>query len=47
MESLSHYWSTVRTYYSDFESDIKSPNTEIYQHEIPSGHMINLNKLKV
>ena len=44
MESLSHYWSTVRTYYSDFESDIKSPNTEIYQHEMPGGQYSNLSQ---
>jgi pyruvate carboxylase len=42
MEELSHYWSTVRQYYSDFESDIKSPNTEIYQHEMPGGQYSNL-----
>ena len=24
LEELSHYWSTVRPYYSDFESDIVS-----------------------
>lgn len=42
LEELSHYWSTVRPYYSDFESDIKSPNTEIYQHEMPGGQYSNL-----
>lgn len=42
MEELSHYWGTVRQYYSDFESDIKSPNTEIYQHEMPGGQYSNL-----
>ncbi|WP_313018501.1 pyruvate carboxylase, partial [Macrococcoides bohemicum] len=29
MEKLSHYWEGVRHYYKDFESDIKSPHTEI------------------
>ncbi len=42
LEELSHYWSTVRPYYSDFESDIKSPNTEIYHHEMPGGQYSNL-----
>src|SRR5699024_11222243 len=35
LERLSQYWEDVRKYYVDFESDIKSPHTEIYQHEIP------------
>ena len=42
LEELSHYWSTVRPYYSDFESDITSPNTEIYHHEMPGGQYSNL-----
>ncbi|MGV3243688.1 pyruvate carboxylase [Staphylococcus sp. 11262D007BW] len=41
-EALSHYWDTVRPYYSDFESDMKSPHTEIYQHEMPGGQYSNL-----
>ncbi|MEB7365358.1 pyruvate carboxylase [Staphylococcus borealis] len=44
LEELSHYWSTVRPYYNDFESDIKSPNTEIYQHEMPGGQYSNLSQ---
>lgn len=44
MEELSHYWGTVRQYYSDFESDIKSPNTEIYKHEMPGGQYSNLSQ---
>ena len=43
LEELSHYWSVVRPYY-DFESDIKSPNTEIYQHEMPGGQYSNLSQ---
>ncbi|MBI5972143.1 pyruvate carboxylase [Staphylococcus caledonicus] len=42
LEELSHYWGNVRPYYNDFESDIKSPNTEIYQHEMPGGQYSNL-----
>lgn len=44
LEELSHYWATVRPYYADFESDIKSPNTEIYQHEMPGGQYSNLSQ---
>lgn len=44
LEELSHYWSTVRPYYNDFESDIKSPNTEIYQYEMPGGQYSNLSQ---
>ena len=44
LEELSHYWSTVRPYYVDFEGDIKSPNTEIYQHEMPGGQYSNLSQ---
>ncbi|MBI5974487.1 pyruvate carboxylase [Staphylococcus canis] len=41
-EALSHYWDTVRPFYSDFESDMKSPHTEVYQHEMPGGQYSNL-----
>lgn len=44
LEEISHYWSTVRSYYVDFESDIKTPNTEIYQHEMPGGQYSNLSQ---
>lgn len=42
LENLSHYWALTRNYYQDFESDIKSPHTEIYQHEMPGGQYSNL-----
>lgn len=42
IEKLSHYWSGVRQYYKDFESDIKSPHTEIYHHEMPGGQYSNI-----
>lgn len=41
-EALSHYWDAARAYYGDFESDMKSPHTEIYQHEMPGGQYSNL-----
>ncbi|WP_020008756.1 pyruvate carboxylase [Salinicoccus albus] len=42
LERLSEYWEDVRKYYVDFESDIKSPHTEIYEHEMPGGQYSNL-----
>ncbi|UXR72280.1 pyruvate carboxylase [Staphylococcus sp. IVB6238] len=41
-ERLSHYWDAIRPYYEDFESDMKSPHTEIYKHEMPGGQYSNL-----
>lgn len=41
-EELSYYWEGVREYYQDFESGLKSPHTEIYQHEMPGGQYSNL-----
>lgn len=42
VEKLSHYWEGIREYYSDFESGMKSPHTEIYNHEMPGGQYSNL-----
>lgn len=42
LETLSHYWEDVRKYYQDFESGMKSPHTEVYQHEMPGGQYSNL-----
>ncbi|MBD5016588.1 hypothetical protein GUF48_16130, partial [Xanthomonas citri pv. citri] len=36
------YWESVRKYYSEFESGMKSPHTEIYEHEMPGGQYSNL-----
>ncbi|WP_085992507.1 pyruvate carboxylase [Oceanobacillus senegalensis] len=41
-EKLSAYWEGVREYYTDFESGMKSPHTEIYFHEMPGGQYSNL-----
>lgn len=40
--SVSHYFERVRQVYSDFESPMKTPNTEIYKYEIPGGQYSNL-----
>ncbi|AYC29123.1 pyruvate carboxylase [Paenisporosarcina cavernae] len=42
IEKLSNYWEDVRKYYSDFESGMMSPHTEIYVHEMPGGQYSNL-----
>ena len=42
LEQLSTYWQDVREYYSDFESGMNSPHSEIYVHEMPGGQYSNL-----
>lgn len=42
LEVLSRYWEDVRKFYQDFESGMKSPHTEVYQHEMPGGQYSNL-----
>lgn len=42
LEQISRYWEDVRKYYQDFESGMKSPHTEVYQHEMPGGQYSNL-----
>ena len=42
LEELSEYWEDVRRRYDVFESDLKSPLTEIYKYEIPGGQYTNL-----
>ncbi|WP_026905990.1 pyruvate carboxylase [Paucisalibacillus globulus] len=41
-EKLGNYWEDVREYYHEFESGMKAPHTEIYQHEMPGGQYSNL-----
>jgi pyruvate carboxylase len=41
LQKLTDYWSDVRPYYAQFEGDIKTPETEIYQLEIPGGQYTN------
>lgn len=42
LEQLSHYWEDTRKYYHAFESGMKSPHTEVYEHEMPGGQYSNL-----
>lgn len=42
LDELSRYYERIRKVYAPFESDMKSPNAEIYKHEIPGGQYSNL-----
>ncbi len=42
LEELSDYWTDVRQRYVDFESELKTPLTEIYRYEVPGGQYTNL-----
>ena len=42
LQKLSNYWEDVRERYAEFESDLKTPFTEIYRYEIPGGQYSNL-----
>ena len=37
LQRLTDYWSDVRERYAEFESDLKTPVTDIYRYEIPGG----------
>lgn len=41
LNPIANYWEVVRSYYSPFESDLKSGTTEVYYHEIPGGQYSN------
>ena len=42
LEQLSVYWEPVRGYYAPFESGLKAPAADVYEHEIPGGQYSNL-----
>ncbi len=42
VEEISNYWAAVRPVYANFESELKSGTTEIYEYEIPGGQYSNL-----
>lgn len=42
LTELSHYYDGVRQIFTGFESEMKTPNTEIYKYEIPGGQYSNL-----
>ncbi len=41
-QEASNYFERVRRYYFPFESGLKSPTAEVYEHEIPGGQYSNL-----
>ncbi|KJS22630.1 MAG: pyruvate carboxylase [Clostridiaceae bacterium BRH_c20a] len=42
LQLLSNYWEDVRPFYHQFETELKSPLTDIYKYEIPGGQYSNL-----
>ncbi|MCI6859080.1 MAG: pyruvate carboxylase, partial [Eubacterium sp.] len=42
LNELSQYYGRTRKLYKTFESEMDSPNTEIYKYEIPGGQYSNL-----
>jgi len=42
IQRISTYWESVRNQYAAFESDLKSPASEVYLHEMPGGQFTNL-----
>ncbi len=42
IQQISFYWESVRNQYAAFESDLKSPASEVYLHEMPGGQFTNL-----
>ncbi|CUM67218.1 uncharacterized protein PRCAT00004911001 [Priceomyces carsonii] len=39
---LDEYWQQMRLLYSCFEADLKGPDPDVYEHEIPGGQLTNL-----
>lgn len=42
LSAISSFWEHTRALYAPFESDMKSPSTDVYQHEMPGGQYTNL-----
>ena len=42
IRQISFYWETVRQQYAAFETDQRSPASEVYMHEMPGGQFTNL-----
>ncbi|AMD19818.1 HCL333Wp [Eremothecium sinecaudum] len=42
VRELDAYWAEMRLLYSCFEADLKGPDPEVYEHEIPGGQLTNL-----
>jgi pyruvate carboxylase len=42
LRQIDTYWAQLRLVYSPFEADLKGPDPEVYEHEIPGGQLTNL-----
>jgi pyruvate carboxylase len=42
LRPLAHYWAAAREFYTAFESGSKSPDPDLYLHEMPGGQSTNL-----
>jgi pyruvate carboxylase len=42
LRQIDTYWAQLRLIYSPFEADLKGPDPEVYEHEIPGGQLTNL-----
>lgn len=42
IRQIDSYWAQLRLLYSPFEADLKGPDPEVYEHEIPGGQLTNL-----
>lgn len=42
LETIDRYWQGVRPYYAGVDSRMASPNTTVFQHEMPGGQYSNL-----
>jgi pyruvate carboxylase len=42
VKEIDSYWAQMRLLYSCFEADLKGPDPEVYDHEIPGGQLTNL-----
>lgn len=42
LEEIDRYWQGVRKYYAGVDARMTSPNTTVFQHEMPGGQYTNL-----
>jgi pyruvate carboxylase len=42
LREISTYWEGVRQFYRPFESEMRSGNSDVYEHEMPGGQYTNL-----
>ncbi|KAK9450764.1 carbamoyl-phosphate synthase L chain, ATP binding domain-containing protein [Limtongia smithiae] len=42
IREIDSYWGQMRLLYSVFEADLKGPDPDVYEHEIPGGQLTNL-----